>query len=296
MLLPGLCCSAQDIPGSHTVRYLKSRGYRAAVVDRRGNWRELRAPRFNMFGDPDDLEAAYYALKERLPNAPLFLFGVSAGAATLLAGLGDFDRRRALGEPAPEFTAALCSLPGFDFEKGGSLHMLGETLGTVFLLTLQAFFLKGNEEVLRAHDEKAFQEGSAATTLQEFIEAVVPFAGYKTPDEYMERHSPSRFLGNITTPTLAVMSADDPVSVTKNLYTPSRRDPSKTHLELAGSALTFCLTSSGSHCPFLDGRFFPFRYVDNVVMLATWSDEAMCDYFDHVLTQGGAPSSQTAPS
>ena len=58
----------------HDGSYCASRGYRCAVIDRRGVWRCLRAPRFNIFGDVDDFEAAYRLIRCVLPSAPLFLY------------------------------------------------------------------------------------------------------------------------------------------------------------------------------------------------------------------------------
>jgi len=41
-----------------------------------------------------------------------------------------------------------------------------------------------------------------------------------------------------------------------------------------------CITKSGSHCPMLDGRLCPVRR--KTKSLATWSDEAVFDFFDHI--------------
>ena len=59
----GLTCTSQDIPGSSFLRLAISRGFRIVVIERRGHAMPLTKPRWNLFGDSDDFEQTYKAIR-----------------------------------------------------------------------------------------------------------------------------------------------------------------------------------------------------------------------------------------
>jgi hypothetical protein len=79
-------------------------GIRSIVVNRRGRNiiypqpKPLKSPRWNLFGDVDDMEQAYWYIKEHLSvthdTALFLLYGVSSGTAVTVTSLSKWDKRR----------------------------------------------------------------------------------------------------------------------------------------------------------------------------------------------------------
>jgi len=212
------------MPGQHTARYALGRGYRCAIIERRGQWQALKAARFNIFGDADDLEAAVKKLRSLFPSAPLFLAGISAGSALVVSGLGKFDARRRAGDAsAPSFLAAGDLYPGFDIAPGGCMMRVKPPFGSILLSSMKGFFLQPNEEVLRGYDSGAFDAAMAAKTCDEFMDAIATFAGYPSGREVFDVYeNPVRFVESVDTPLLILLSEDDPISIKENFTSVER--------------------------------------------------------------------------
>lgn len=297
-MLPGLACNAFDFPGQHTIRYAASRGYRCVLMERRGQWRPLESARFNIFGDAADLEEGIAQVRRMFPDAPLFLSGTSAGSALSVSALGKFDARRRAGDfTAPHFVAVASLFPGFDIAPGGCLVQSEPVFSSVMLHSMKSQFVKPNESVLRACDSQAVDLALQAPDPDAFVDAVTSFAGYPSGREaYDAGENPVRFVESIDTPLLVLLSADDPISVLSNFTEAPRgslhrnfQEAYKWSPELAvpheqfvphSANMAVCVTSSGSHCPMLDGYVCPFRLTCK--SLASWHDEALFDFFDMV--------------
>ena len=65
---PGLRCHSQDMPGNMIIRLAYEAGFRSIAINRRGHipGEALKAPRWNLFGDIDDLEQTYWEVKEKV--------------------------------------------------------------------------------------------------------------------------------------------------------------------------------------------------------------------------------------
>jgi predicted alpha/beta-fold hydrolase len=90
VMLPGLRCHSQDLPGTTLVRRALAYGMRSITVNRRGHTPNtpLKSPRWSLFGDVDDLEQVYWKLKDIFPSSIFFLCGLSSGCALVISGLG----------------------------------------------------------------------------------------------------------------------------------------------------------------------------------------------------------------
>ena len=94
---PGLRCHSQDMPGNMIIRLAFEAGFRSVAINRRGHipGQKLKAPRWNLFGDIDDLEQTFWKVKEDMlePNTPIFLHGISSGCAVTVTALSAWDKR-----------------------------------------------------------------------------------------------------------------------------------------------------------------------------------------------------------
>ena len=74
---PGLKCHSQDLPGTSIVRRAYEAGFRSIVVNRRRHTpnSKLSSPRWNLFGDVDDMEQVYWYIKNTFvdKDTPFFL-------------------------------------------------------------------------------------------------------------------------------------------------------------------------------------------------------------------------------
>lgn len=167
---------------------------------------------------------------------------------------------------------------------------------------------------MRSHNTTAVDRALAATSLQEFVDATVQFAGYKDTTDYYRETNPINNVRDITTPTLILNAIDDPCCKISNLYeqSPYPHHANQTFAEMiAGTENALvAVTRTGSHCPFLStstsedpGGWFPFvrdplatilsSESGNVLrtgwggfmgwMLNSWADVVSIDYYSATL-------------
>ncbi|GMI05012.1 hypothetical protein TrLO_g2865 [Triparma laevis f. longispina] len=288
---PGLRCHSQDMPGNMIIRLAYEKGIRSIAINRRGHILEqlLRAPRWNLFGDIDDLEQTYWHIKENLldPNTPMFLHGISSGCAVTVTALAAWDKKRLLfpEKKIPSFVGAITVPPGYDTSKVLQPDRFKPPYNALMTFAVKDHFIMKNEKVLRAFNSEAVDAALEAETLQEFLDASAPFAGYPNASEYFKGENPVNDLQYISTPTFVLNSLDDPCCNIDNLYEtspfPNHEGRSYAQIVRDSKRGLIAVTKTGSHCPFLDGRWFPFIKdpLTGKWMLKSWADEASVEFY-----------------
>jgi predicted alpha/beta-fold hydrolase len=212
---PGLKCHSQDLPGNSIIRRAYGSGFRSIVVNRRGHTpnQRLKSPRWNLFGDVDDLEQVYWFIKDHLvtQDTAFFLHGISAGTAVTVTALSKWDRRRVV-EPerkTPAIVASLDLTPRYDTSKVLLRERFLWPYNDLLMQGVKDHFIVKNEELLRAHDSDAVDRLLNASSLQEIVDVGVIFAGYDNTTHYYEDTNPINALKDILTPKLVVNAVDD---------------------------------------------------------------------------------------
>jgi len=308
LIMPGLCCNSQDLPGTTLVRSASSRGFRSIVVGRRGHEAPLVSPRMNIFGFEDEIEMAYHRVVEMLPaKTPLFFVGISSGSKVVVTALGKWDERRKKAKdgerlksgehPAPGFVAASSIAPGYDLSK--CMGRFRPPYDQMILHSTKEFWLIRNAPVLRAVDPVTYSSALEATSLQELLDRCAPFAGHPDAASYYADQNPIIRLQSIRTPMFVVNAEDDPCTIADNLFEPSpcatpvedgARPPNYAEIAALSPCAVLAFTPSGSHCPFLDGYLFPFTIIPlrlGLLQLSCWSETATLDFFESSLETFG---------
>lgn len=294
---PGLRCYSQDMPGNMIIRKAYSKGFRSIVVNRRGHTPGLRlqSPRWNLFGDVDDLEQVYWYIKNELvtEGTAMFLHGISSGTSVAVTALSKWDRRRT-DEPdrkTPVFVSSIAITPGYDISKVLNRERFLFPYNDVLLGGVKDHFVLQNEALLRSHNSDAVDKILAATSLQDLVDAAVPFAGYDNTTQYYLDTNPINEMRHITTPKLVLNSVDDPCCNIANLYeqSPYPHHGGKTFAEMIGETENgmVAVARTGSHCPFLCSRdrWLPFARdpLNGGWMLNSWADEVSVEYYQATL-------------
>lgn len=159
-----------------------------------------------------DVEEAAIELKTRFPNRPLIAVGFSFGAVILANYLGKHPNSKL-------FKAA--SLVGCPFDLVQSAKGMEASWGGTYLFnpSLVGFLnkiIKNNLEELRSHNPELLNEENVnkarnATKTYEFDQVFTcKTAGFDNVWDYYKTGSPQNYLQEISIPTLAVSSKDDP--------------------------------------------------------------------------------------
>lgn len=292
---PGLRCYSQDMPGNMIIRKAYEQGIRSIVVNRRGHTpnQPLQSPRWNLFGDVDDLEQIYWYVKDQelvASDTAMFLHGISSGTAVTVTALAKWDRRRK-EEPnnrrIPVFVSSVAVTPGYDISKVMHRERFLFPYNDVLLGGVKDHFVIQNEALLRSHNNDAVDQMLAATSLQDLVDAAVPFAGYENTTLYYQDTNPINEVRDITTPKLVLNARDDPCCNIANLYeqSPYPQHDGKTFAEMISETENgmVAVARTGSHCPFLCSRdrWLPFVRdpLNGGWMLNSWADQVAIDYY-----------------
>jgi predicted alpha/beta-fold hydrolase len=315
LFAPGLRCYSQDMPGNSIVRRAYAMGIRSIVVNRRGHTpnQPLKSPRWNLFGDVDDMEQVYWYIKDQhlvTHDTAFFLYGVSSGTAVTVTSLSKWDKRRSerndnnnddnnddddddtpnknQQQRIPAFVASVDVAPGYDTSKVMNRDRFLWPYNDILMAGVKDTFVLQNEQILRAHDSEAVDRMLSASSLQEFVDAGVSFAGYNNTAHYYQDTNPINELRDITTPKLVLNAMDDPCCHIGNLYeaSPYPQHHGKTYAEMIRETERglVAVAHTGSHCPFLcnRNRLLPFvrdPLSRNGWMLNSWADEVTIDFF-----------------
>ena len=291
LIAPGLRSHSQDLPSNSILRALYGRGFRSVVVNRRGHTpgTVLQAPRWNLFGDVDDLEQVYWHIKNDLiePNTPMFLHGISSGCAVVVSALGAWDKRSQQHPElrSPKFVASAALTPGYDTSKVLQPDRFKWPYNPLMSMAVKDHFLEQNKDILRAYNSTAYDNAMAASSLQEILNASAPFAGYPDAASYYDHTNPVNDMHFIETPTYVLNSVDDPCCRIENLYetSPFSQHAGRTYADIIDTSSNgiVSVTRTGSHCPFLDGRFYPFVTdpFGGGIMLNSFADQSFTEFY-----------------
>mmetsp|Transcript_6273 Transcript_6273/g.13049 ORF Transcript_6273/g.13049 Transcript_6273/m.13049 type:complete len:482 (-) Transcript_6273:40-1485(-) len=292
---PGLRCHSQDMPGNMIIRLAYEAGFRSIAINRRGHipGQKLKAPRWNLFGDIDDLEQTYWKVKEDMlePDTPIFLHGISSGCAVTVTALSAWDKRRTLTPSAktPSFVAAITVTPGYDTSRVFELERFKVPYNPLMNYFVKSHFVEKNVDVLEPFSSSAYHDSLNASNLQDFLGAAAPFAGYPNASAYYAGENPVNDLHYINTPVFVMNSLDDPCCAISNFYekSPYPQHDGRSFASIVNDSQRglVAVTKSGSHCPFLDGMLFPFVRdpFGGGWMLKSWADEAGIDFYKAAL-------------
>jgi predicted alpha/beta-fold hydrolase len=274
-------------------------------------------------------------------TTPLFLHGISSGTALVVSALAEWDQRnlahdeyqqqqqhhvanRTAGaynstvtqrlpqsspsqqqhpyrRPAPTFVASVSVTPGYDISRVLLTERFKNPYNYIMTQAVQDHFVRYNEDLLRDYNSPAVDAVLQAKTLQDLLNAAVPFAGYATVDAYYQGENPVHELQHISTPKLVLNSIDDPCCNIHNVYetSPYAQHDGKSYAQIiaASQRAILAVTRSGSHCPFLDTSastggqssiMNPFSYLFPAMirdpfnggwMLDSWADRVAIEFY-----------------
>lgn len=226
-------------------------GWVVAACNRRGHaGLALTAPEINTMGSTADLRAQIAAIQARRPGAPLYGIGVSAGSGLLVRYLGEE------GDASP-LKAAVAVCPAYDIRD--AFRDVHAGYDAFLSRRLIGFFLRRNAAVLGS--VRGFETCAASRSMAEFHDRLWPLAGHRSREAYYEASNPMVVADRVTTPTLVINAADDPVCAQRNVHR---------HLERMQrlARMTLVVTRHGSHCGFFDGER----------ARGSWAERAIAEY------------------
>jgi hypothetical protein len=134
-------------------------------------------------------------------------------------------------------------------------------------------------------DNTAYEATMAATSLQEVLNASTSFAGYPDADSFYAHVNPVNDMQYVTTPLYTLNSVDDPCCHAQNLYekSPLPQHEGRSYADIIGTSARgiVAVAKTGSHCPFLDGKWIPFVNdpVTGGIMLNSWADQSIAEFY-----------------
>eukprot|EP00392_Amoebophrya_sp_AT5.2_P001718 g1720.t1 len=292
-LCPGLACDAADLPGIHTILYaVLARGYRCITMERRGQGATLlESARFNVFGDTEDFEAVYHHVCENLlpdPAVPKFCVGISAGSALVVNGMGQFDRRKAAmqGYFLSRNEAVLRAFDAKAYDDAMATKSFEEFMDHAAVF---AGYPSGREAYDVGENPVRFLEDIRTPLLcimaeDDPVSVVSNFTEVKRGSLHDDIKSWPEDAGRTKkwVPKTAAGCTMAEAFGGDRMANPGGAKSAGATKDRIGQEVPgiVCITKSGSHCPMLDGRLCPVRR--KTKSLATWSDEAVFDFFDHI--------------
>ena len=236
-VLHGLCGCSESLYVQALQHHLLARGIASVAMNFRGCSGEPNdKARSYHSGVSADVDQVFRKLRHRLPGNSFHCVGYSLGGNVLLKWLAE------TGGPAGLDRAVSISVP-FDLAQCSAALGRGLTryYGRYFLGRLQQdleakkrrFRETGNEAELAVLEELGPLQDIAS--LWEFDDRVTaPLHGFADAADYYAKCSSLPLLAGISTPTLLIQSADDPLVPAASLPDPARL-PENVRLELTGA-------------------------------------------------------------
>jgi predicted alpha/beta-fold hydrolase len=263
LLLHGLEGSSYSVYVQGIARELLARGLGVTVLNFRScardpddldRWIPNRRPRLYHSGETTDLDHVVRLLRPR--TRALGAAGVSLGGNALLKWLGE--------DPSHTQLAAAATISVPYALAAGARHLeggLGRLYVASFVATLKA---KGEDLAARFPEAKERIDLPRLRRARTFFDiddaATAPLHGFAGAEDYWTRSSSLPFLARISTPTLAVSSADDPFLPRSVLARVAAS---------ASPAVTLVTTDRGGHVGFVSGSVFAPSY---------WAERAVAEF------------------
>jgi hypothetical protein len=235
LILHGLEGSSNSKYALGLLQAARVRGWRGVVLHFRGcSGEPNRLTRSYHSGETSDLAHVVALLKQRDPQAPLFVVGYSLGGNVLLKWLGETGAR------TPIHAAVAVSVP---FLLGAAADRLEVGFSRLYqwelMQRMRRSVRKKSQTVALPLD---LAQVARLRTFREFDEHVTArLHGFAGAEDYYAQSSSRQFLHRIATPTLIVHSKDDP-------FMTSGTVPTRAELS---AAIEFELCDTGGHVGFV---------------------------------------------
>mmetsp|Transcript_15060 Transcript_15060/g.27120 ORF Transcript_15060/g.27120 Transcript_15060/m.27120 type:complete len:261 (+) Transcript_15060:72-854(+) len=234
----------------------KSKGWHSLVMVARGcGGVELTTGVSFTAARTKDFGETIQHIQSRYPGSPIYAIGYSLGAGLLAKYLG--ERGDASG-----ISGAVCVSPPWDFHKTTEHFEVWSRHKLVRDLKL---YVRQNYEKFKALAPQIdLDTVLKSANVREFdANGVVPVIDhYRDVDDYYTDASPKRFSREITTPTLAISSEDDPVCSVDGVP----MDPNE-----LGPGLVIVKTCYGGHVAYGKGW---------IPVGMSWADEVAFEWFE----------------
>lgn len=238
LLLHGLEGSRDSSYVTESAAQANRHGFRFCALEFRSCSGVLnRARRTYHSGETTDTALVVDGLKERFPDAPLYLVGISLGGNVTLKWLAE------CGESAPIAGAAAIS-PPFDLAVCGHQcdTLYGGTIARRFLATLIPKAIEKERQHPGQYDLDAVRSCRTFRAFDDLVTA--PTHGFRDADHYYRTQSCGPLLPAIQRPTIVIASTDDPLCSPAAI---PREALSKSPF------LTAQLCNRGGHAAFVNG-------------------------------------------
>lgn len=248
------------------------KGWRAVVLNYRGcNGLQLTSPRGYAATATEDVARAVQSIRAQFPSAPVLAVGYSLGGILLTKYVADADAglvHHPWGEGSGLAAAAFVSNPVCLFNSSSNLSRPW-SFNFVYNLAVGhklKEYVSAHREALRGRTNIDIDAVLRSWTVQAIEEVGIPRTfGYNSRAEYYEDSSSLKYIPQIKTPSLILLSRDDPFVGT----IPDAECRANPHTLLA-------VTAHGGHVAFLQG-WWPFKL--------SWMDNAVMEFLEQVLAR-----------
>ncbi|MDP4985566.1 hydrolase [Pseudoalteromonas tunicata] len=202
-------------------------------------------PRAYHSGETSDARFLFETLAARFPSKELFAVGFSLGGNVLAKYLGEFKQNSLLK------AAAVVSAP---FDLASSCQVIRKSGGKIYQHYLLGRLKKSTKRKLPKIASLLNINAEQLTNINDLLEfddrVTAPLHGFKHAEDYYQQASAKPFLQHISTPTLIVHAADDPMLSTQAIPQPQDVSP----------LVELHVSNKGGHVGFISGRN-PFKPV-----------------------------------
>ena len=205
LLLHGLEGSRDSAYVAESAAQASGHGFRFCALEFRSCGGVMnRARRTYHSGETTDTELVINRLRERFPDAPLYLIGFSLGGNVTLKWLAE------RGASAP-VTAAAAISPPFDLAVCGHQcdTIYGGAIARRFLATLIPKAIEKERQYPGQYDVDAVRRCRTFRAFDDLVTA--PTHGFKDAEHYYRTQSSGPLLVAIERPTMIIASSDDPL-------------------------------------------------------------------------------------
>lgn len=258
----GLEGSINSPYAQHVMQALENKNWNAVLMHFRGcSGRSNKLPRAYHSGETGDAKYFIEYLRQRFIGVPIAAVGYSLGGNMLLKLQAEY------GDESPLQAAASICAPI-------QLDKCADRIDKGFSRVYQKHLMKRLvRNVLKKYDQHDFislaglskEKVESLKTFWQFDDAfTAPVHGFGNAKNYYKISSARQYLKQITKPTLAIQTRDDPFMTVDVI-------PDEKEL---GSGLTLEVSQHGGHVGFVSGSLFKPNY---------WLPERICEYLSGYL-------------